>query len=544
MAAQRVAGQPRRGGERGAPGTCGADDRLLHLLEATNVIPWEADLPDRTFTYVGSHAVRLLGYPQDEWYAPGFWRAHIYPEDRERAERGVPGEGGAPPDLDLEYRMITAGGEIVWIRDLVSAEKSEGQPSRLCGVMIDITIRKRAALLQAGLTRVLDLLARGMPLGRVLTELAMTIDAQQTGMRSSILRLDESGRRLLHVAGPHLPAAYNEAIHGAEIGPAVGSCGTAAYRGERVVVTDIATDPLWKDYRDLAAAAGLGACWSQPVKAADGRVLGTFAIYYDQPRRPSQDEISLIEQAAYLAGVAMEHDAAGEALRRNESALRVSHERIQYLAGRLLTAQEDERRRLARELHDDLAQRMALVGLETGRLERTAGGLPVEVRERLSAIQRLVGELAEDLHDLSRRLHPTILRDLGLVDAIRSECESFTDREGIPVWLDVGHVRRELPEDASICLYRVLQEALRNIAKHSRASDASVRLTELEGGLVLQIEDSGVGIGSGETGRQTGVGLASMRERVRIAGGRLEVGPIPGSGGTRVSATLPLPEQG
>ena len=112
--------------------------------------------------------------------------------------------------------------------------------------------------------------------------------ASDVEMMVSILILDKQGKHLLHGAAPSLPQAYNDAIHGAAIGPAVGSCGTAAFRGETVVVTDIADDPLWVDYRDLAMAHGLRACWSTPVKAADGRVLGTFAIYYREPRAPTQ----------------------------------------------------------------------------------------------------------------------------------------------------------------------------------------------------------------------------------------------------------------
>src|SRR5262249_57835918 len=113
----------------------------------------------------------------------------------------------------------------------------------------------------------------------------------------SVLLLDESGRQLLHGSAPSLPAAYNAAVDGLEIGPGAGSCGTAAYRNEPVVVVDIATDPLWDSYRDLALPLGLRACWSTPIRSRSGTVLGTLAIYYRTARAPLPVERKLVEIA-------------------------------------------------------------------------------------------------------------------------------------------------------------------------------------------------------------------------------------------------------
>ena len=147
------------------------------------------------------------------------------------------------------------------------------------------------------------------------------------GMRGSVLLLDEDGVTLHHGAAPRLPRSYCEAIDGASIGPTAGSCGTAAYRRERVIVRDIATDPLWADYRDLANTYGLAACWSTPIMDGD-RVLGTFAMYYTEPRAPTEADISLTDTAAMLAGNAIKRARAERALRTSEARFRSMAEAI------------------------------------------------------------------------------------------------------------------------------------------------------------------------------------------------------------------------
>jgi len=151
-------------------------------------------------------------------------------------------------------------------------------------------------------------------LGSVLETLIFRVEKCCPGMVCSILLLDHKGKRLLHGAAPHLPEAWNNAVNGMEIGPCAGSCGTAVYRKQRVVVESVATDPLWTPYRELALHHGLHACWSQPVVDAEENVLGTFAMYYSSVRSPSDHEIRVIESAANLAAIAIEHDRKEETL--------------------------------------------------------------------------------------------------------------------------------------------------------------------------------------------------------------------------------------
>jgi GAF domain-containing protein len=144
-------------------------------------------------------------------------------------------------------------------------------------------------------------------LPHILELLLATVEVQFEGqMLASILLLDEEGRRLLHGAAPSLPADYCAAIDGVKIGPKVGSCGTAAYLGHPVYVTDIAIDPLWADFRELAAAHGLRACWSTPIEGRTRPILGTFAIYYRTPRSPTADELEAIRHIVHTAAEAIE----------------------------------------------------------------------------------------------------------------------------------------------------------------------------------------------------------------------------------------------
>src|SRR4029450_5237929 len=147
-------------------------------------------------------------------------------------------------------------------------------------------------------------------LALILDALGRLVEELSSGCLSSILVLDPNGNRLWHGAAASLPTSYTEAIGGGVIGASVGSCGTAAYRKEPVIVSDIATDPLWADYRDLALAHGLRACWSTPILSSDGRVIGTFAIYSREPGRPTQQQQNIIEQITDLARIAIERQGA------------------------------------------------------------------------------------------------------------------------------------------------------------------------------------------------------------------------------------------
>ncbi len=178
---------------------------------------------------------------------------------------------------------------------------------------------RSTAAIVSGQNTVLALIASGSPLPDSLRALLEFIESQSSELRCSVLLLDPDGIHLRHGAAPSLPRAYMEAIDGASIGPNAGSCGTAAFLREQVIVTDIATDPRWTDYRDLALPHGLRACWSTPIFDAQQRVLGTFAIYFDSVRSPTDQHRRLIRVATDLAAVAIERDRAAQALSESEA---------------------------------------------------------------------------------------------------------------------------------------------------------------------------------------------------------------------------------
>ena len=153
---------------------------------------------------------------------------------------------------------------------------------------------------------VLERITTGASLSDVLHVMLESIEARADGLLASVLLLDEEGKCLTHGAAPSLPRSYTEGIDGTEIGPAAGSCGTAAYEGRQVVVEDIARDPLWEPFRDLAVDHGLAACWSTPIRSSTGEMLGTFALYYHEPRGPAPEELALIDDAVLTASIAIE----------------------------------------------------------------------------------------------------------------------------------------------------------------------------------------------------------------------------------------------
>jgi PAS domain S-box-containing protein len=176
--------------------------------------------------------------------------------------------------------------------------------------------------------RVLGMIRAQAPLREILEALCTQIEKKHPDMLCSVLLLDADGTTLRRGASPSLPAEFARAADGIQIGPCAGSCGTAAYRKEPVVVSDIATDPLWANFRQVALPHGLRACWSTPIASRDGKILGTFAIYYREPRTPGAEQLQLIENATHLAGIAIEHDRAKAELRAAEARYRTLVERL------------------------------------------------------------------------------------------------------------------------------------------------------------------------------------------------------------------------
>jgi len=221
---------------------------------------------------------------------------------------------------------------------------------------------------------------------------------------------------------------------------------------------------------------------------------------------------------------------AEDLVRDSRDALEVSHREIQQLAGRLLTAHEDERKRLARELHDDLTQRLARLAIDAGRME-IAAAAPAGMRPLREGLVRL----SEDVHAMSYRLHPSVLDDLGLVEALKAECDRVARHGELRVDVETSAVPAALAAEASLCLFRVAQEALSNAARHAGASAVTVLLAPSGKGLQLAVSDNGSGFDPDRPREHASLGLASMRERVRLLQGELDIASTPGRGTTVVA---------
>ena len=201
-------------------------------------------------------------------------------------------------------------------RDISRRKSAELDRSRAEEALRNQTEKEDA--FRAGQGRVFEMIARGKPLAEVLHSLVLLIEAQSENMLCSVVQLSEDGKHILCGAAPNLPEIYVQAVEGAPIGPKNGSCGTAMYLGKQVIVTDMLEDPLWEDYRELAKLSGLRACWSTPILSGPGKVIGSFAMYYREPRAPTGIEERLTEVATRIAGIAIEHQRAEQDLRASE----------------------------------------------------------------------------------------------------------------------------------------------------------------------------------------------------------------------------------
>ncbi len=237
----------------------------------------------------------------------------VHPEDRLAIVQQAQVESTLKEDSEFDFRIVLPDGTIKHLHSIAHPVMDEsGEITEIVGTLMDVTRRKRGEALRDGESRVLEMIARDAPLEETLDNLVRVLEAQFAGLLCSVLLLDEDGQHTRHGAAPSLPEPYVKAINGLCIGPNAGSCGTAMYRREPVVVTDILQDPLWESYRDMAEPYGLRACWSTPILAHSGNALGSFAMYYREPRSPSPAETRALEMATHLAGIAIERKLARE----------------------------------------------------------------------------------------------------------------------------------------------------------------------------------------------------------------------------------------
>jgi len=274
---------------------------------------------------------RIFGYdPEKKTPTWSDILERTHPDDREAIDQQAKLETTRKEDSEFDWRIVLPDGGIKHLHSIAHPVLDEsGQIIEIVGTLMDVTERKRAEALRDGESRVLEMIARDAPLEEILGRLVRVVEAQFAGMLCSVLLLDNEGQHVRHGAAPSLPKSYVDAINGLSIGPQAGSCGTAMYRKETVIVTDILQDPLWEQYRNVAEPHGLRSCWSTPILAHSGKVLGSYAMYYREPRSPGPAETRALEMATHLAGIAIERKLTHERLQRSEAYLaeaqRLSH---------------------------------------------------------------------------------------------------------------------------------------------------------------------------------------------------------------------------
>jgi len=281
----------------------------------------------------------LAGVPQDELVGTPVTDTYL-PEERhlfrERLEKLK-----TERTVRFERKFVRKNGEIVPVEVSVSGIRG----GYFQAILRDISERKQSEALLAGEKRLLEMIATGVALKEILNALCLIIEEQRTGTLASVLLLNPDGVHLDCVAGPSLPKEWMQQMENLPIGPCAGSCGTAAYRGSPVIVSDIATDPLWDvpEHRSSALKHGLRASWSNPVLSSKGKVLGTFCMYYREARSPTSQDFELIELATHLVRIAIERDRAEAALRASEQVARGQVEALTYTLDVLATAPAPDR---------------------------------------------------------------------------------------------------------------------------------------------------------------------------------------------------------
>ena len=525
-----------------------AEGRIRQIIDTIPAHAWSA-LPDGSVDFVNQRFVDFTGRSIGELLRWG-WGSTCHPDD-------LPGyldlwraalTAGEP--MESEVRVRARDGDYRWLLIRNAPLRDEmGNIVKWHGTAIDIEDRKRAEVLLAGEKRLLEMIARGDSRALILDALCRLVEELATGSLSSILLLDADTNRLRHGAAPNLPKPYVDAIDGAVIGPTAGSCGTAAYRAQPVIVCDIATDPLWADYRDLALPHRLRACWSTPILSSEGRVLGTFAVYYREPRSPTPQDQSVIEQITHLASIAIEREQAEEKLRGAQADLArinrvttmgeltaaLAHEVNQPIAAAVTNANACVRWLVADDPDLEEARAAAMRSVKDG----------MRAAEIIGRIRLLFkkGTPQWELVDVNE-----VIREM--IALLRSEATRYSISVGTELSANLPQIMGDRVQLQQVLMNLIMNsiDAMKNVDGARELVIKSQR--EENERILVSVSDTGVGLPPQQADQifnaffttkpdGTGMGLSISRSIVESHGGRLwAAGNSPR--GTSVCLTLPI----
>lgn len=286
--------------------------RYHTLLEVVNGIVWEADADTLEFTFISDSVTRILGFTPAEWLShPQFWENHIYPDDRERTLKFLREDAFQPLQRSFDYRIINAGGDMMWIRDMITVLEEPGKPRLLRGYMVNVTESRLQSHLDRLEKEALGMNARcSADIETILTTYVLGLEQLFPQMKCSILRLTDG--RLSNWASPSLPAEYTSLIKDKTIGPLEGSCGAAAHFRKMIITNDIEHDAIWAAHKEFPLRHNLRASWSYPIIGSSGEVMATFGMYYDRVTEPGAMHVAIITRCANIIKIILENHRYGE----------------------------------------------------------------------------------------------------------------------------------------------------------------------------------------------------------------------------------------
>jgi len=510
--------------------------------DAVFLIGLEADERGKIFS-ANRAAAQMHGYSVEELTSMTILQLDApgdIEESKERIERLLKGER-----MTFEISHVRKDGTTFLVE--VTAELLIVRGRRfILAFDRDITERKANELLLANQKRVLELIASGTGINETLAELCLAIEEQCAGARCTIMVVDEDRQHLRSFAGPHMPPEYNALVDRLPIGMNYGSCGTAAYLGEPVIVEDVRNDVLWEKFKEVGDRFGFRSCWSTPILDQAREVIGTFAVYRDIVCKPSEHDIRVVSSAKDTAAIAIEKQMADNQLARSREVLR-------RLSADLVEAQEAERRHLARELHDEVGQTLTATKILLQSIKQDGARPSAHAATRepaassdttmISSAVQNVDQMLQIVRNLSLNLRPPMLDDFGLVSALRWLLDRHTMTTGRTATLDADYAVEQPDPKIETACFRITQEALTNITRHSAAKKVLVTLKADAGGISLKVTDDGVGFdvqAAQQTARHgSSLGLLNLHERASLVGGKVHMISAPGQG-TQINATFPL----